>query len=154
MMKCTKEFLSRLMVHRWRGDRIARESDCQVDSEIIPLCYPAPAPEFSTPSLQPLKAVFRDERRETTRYLKSLCSKVEREGVRATYLIREGSVAETILEVAEFMQTEMIAMSTHGRSGAQFLLLGSVTYQVVRRSAGAVQSSAQNRRVSFPNGWG
>lgn len=105
------------------------------DSEIIFLyVIPAPSPEFSSPSPQPLKDIYKDERRDRISYLKFLCATIEKEGVRATYLIREGAVAETILEVAEFMQADMIAMSTHGRSGAQLLLLGSVTYQVVRHS--------------------
>src|SRR5512134_1206550 len=104
-------------------------------SEIIFLyVIPAPAPEFSSPSLPTLKKRSLNERGDTTRYLKSLCAQVEKDGLHATYLIREGAVAETILEVAEFIQAEMIAMSTHGRSGAQLLLLGSVTYQVVRHS--------------------
>ena len=105
------------------------------DSEIILLYVtPTPAPEFASPTPEPLKAVLREERKDTTRYLKSLCTKIEKEGARATYLIQKGAVAETILEVAEFMQADMIAMSTHGRSGAQLLLLGSVTYKVVRHS--------------------
>jgi nucleotide-binding universal stress UspA family protein len=105
------------------------------ESEIIFLyVIPTPVPEFATPSLKPFKDSLQEQRRAPTRYLKSVSAKVEQEGIRTSYLIREGAVAETILEVAEFMQADMIAMSTQGRSGAQLLLLGSVTYQVVRHS--------------------
>ena len=105
------------------------------ESEIIFLyVIPTPAPEFATPPLEPFKDVFQAERGKKTRYLKSLCSKLEKEGFRTTYLIREGAVPETIIDVAELMQAEMIAMSTHGLSGARALLLGSITYQVVRNS--------------------
>lgn len=76
----------------------------------------------------------RRELAEVTAYLKALCLKLEQEGLRASYLVREGSVPETILDVAEFMQAEAIAMSTHGYSLTKLLLLGSVTYHVVRRS--------------------
>jgi nucleotide-binding universal stress UspA family protein len=95
--------------------------------EVLFLCViPAPAPEFASPAPPMLKKLSRNQRGDTTRYLKSVCAKVEKEGAHATYLIREGGVPETILEVAEFMQADMIAMSTHGRSGAQLLLSGSV----------------------------
>jgi nucleotide-binding universal stress UspA family protein len=49
-------------------------------------------------------------------------------------LIREGGIPEEILEVAAFMQADMIAMSTYGRSQTHLFLLGSVAYQVVRHS--------------------
>jgi nucleotide-binding universal stress UspA family protein len=55
--------------------------------------------------------------------------------MRATYLIREGGIPETILEVADVMQADLIAMSTHGHSRTHLFLLGSVTYQVVRHSS-------------------
>ena len=63
-----------------------------------------------------------------------MCAKLEKEDLRVNYLLSEGSVPETILEVADLMETDMIAMATRGRAGAQFLLLGSVTYHVVRHS--------------------
>jgi len=105
------------------------------DSEMILLhVIPSPAPEFSTPSQPFAKSFVYKQRGKLTRYLKGLCARLEKEGARVTYLIREGTVADTILEVAEFMQTDLIAMSTQGRSAAQILFLGNVTYQVVRHS--------------------
>ncbi len=105
------------------------------DSEMVFLhVIPTPAPEFSPPSKPFAKDFVHKQKTKTTRYFKALCARLEKEGARVTYLIREGAVAETILEVAEFMQANMIAMSTQGPSAAQLLLLGSVTYQVVRRS--------------------
>ena len=59
--------------------------------------------------------------------MKTLCGNLEKEGARVSYLIREGAVADTILEVADFMQVDLIAMSTQGRSAAQILLLGNAT---------------------------
>jgi nucleotide-binding universal stress UspA family protein len=63
-----------------------------------------------------------------------VCSGLESEGLRTTYLLREGLVAETILDAAEVMQADLIAMSTHGRTGMLRLLLGSVAEQVVHQS--------------------
>lgn len=107
----------------------------RMQSEMIFLhVVPKAVPEFAPPS-RPLSKGFTSKQKvKLTRYLKTLCGKIEKEGARATYLIREGAVADTILEVAESMQADLIAMSTQGRSPAQIILLGNVTYQVVRRS--------------------
>ena len=82
------------------------------------------------PIIEELKHKYADEKA----YLDHICSKLESEGVRATYLLREGDVAETIMEVAEIMQADLIAMSMHGRTGVLRLLLGGVAEQVVQES--------------------
>jgi nucleotide-binding universal stress UspA family protein len=48
--------------------------------------------------------------------------------------MRDGSTPDTILEVAEETHADMIAMSTHGYSGIQRWLMGSVADQVVHYS--------------------
>ena len=94
----------------------------------------SPAREFAVPSRPLVKNNASKDREKVIKYLKKTCGVLEKDGSRATYLIREGGVAETILEVAGFMEIDLIAMSTQGRSAAQILLLGNVTYQVVRHS--------------------
>lgn len=107
-----------------------------LDAEIVLLHVIAkPAREFesqASPFKPPVE--LKKEKEEFQGYIKTTCSKLEKDGVRATYLIREGVVAETILEAAEVMQADMIAMSTHGRTGLLHLLLGSVAEQIVHRS--------------------
>ena len=89
----------------------------------------SPAPTFDPhesplgPQPEEVKIMHADEKH----YLKTMCSKLESEGLRATYLLRDGMVADTILETAEIEQANLIAMSTHGRTGMLRLLLGSVT---------------------------
>lgn len=106
------------------------------DTEIILLqVIVEPAEAFavrSSPLTQP-KSV-RKIQTQTKNYLKKMCTKLEKGGVRASYLIREGGVPETIIDVANFMEADVIAMSTHGHSPTRLFLLGSVTYQVVRHS--------------------
>jgi nucleotide-binding universal stress UspA family protein len=46
--------------------------------------------------------------------------------------VREGSVADSILDYAEESGADLIVMSTHGRSGMERWLLGSVAEKVVR----------------------
>ena len=49
-------------------------------------------------------------------------------------LVREGPVAEAIVRAAEQEQIDVIAMATHGRSGLQRAVYGSVAEQVLRSS--------------------
>lgn len=94
-----------------------------------------PGEAFAVPAspLSPPKSVRKNQTRIKS-YLKKVCANLEREGINATYLIRTGGIPETILEVANVLQADLIAMSTHGHSPTRMFLLGSVTYQVVRRS--------------------
>lgn len=61
-------------------------------------------------------------------------SKLLPESVRGEQLLREGPAAEVICEMAEELGHELIAVSTHGRSGIQHFLIGSVAERVVRLS--------------------
>jgi len=56
-------------------------------------------------------------------------------GVTIEVLVREGSVAEAIVRAAEEERIDVIAMATHGRSGLQRVVYGSVAEQVLRSSA-------------------
>jgi nucleotide-binding universal stress UspA family protein len=107
-----------------------------LDAEIVLLhVIVEPAPEFALPT-SPLSPPIevKKEKEKSREYIKAVCYKLEQEGLRVTYLIREGAVAETILDAAEVMQADMIAMSTHGRTGLLHLLLGSAAEQVVQKS--------------------
>jgi nucleotide-binding universal stress UspA family protein len=115
------------------AERLARA----LDVEIVLLHVDVnPAPEFDphTFPFAPQPEEFKKIRTDEKVYIKNLCAKLERDGLRATYLLRDGMVAETIMEVAEIEQADLIAMSTHGRTGMLRLLLGSVAEQVVHQS--------------------
>lgn len=67
-------------------------------------------------------------------YMKWLSRKVSEKGTSATYEVREGSPAEQIIKAAEERNADMIAMSTHGRSGLDRFVLGSVAERVLHES--------------------
>ena len=93
-----------------------------------------PAAEFSFSDPSIASSIIEESDFETKRYLNTLSAKLESAGLRVSFLIRQGPIAETILEVADAMQVDLIAMSTHGRSGIQRWLMGSVADRVVRHS--------------------
>jgi nucleotide-binding universal stress UspA family protein len=96
----------------------------------------SPAPEFDVhvSPLAPKAGHIKQKQADEKHYIKRVFSQLQEEGLRATYLLRDGSVADTILEQAEIMQADLIAMSTHGRTGMVRILLGSVAEQAVHRS--------------------
>lgn len=55
-------------------------------------------------------------------------------GVEAVAAIRQGKPAKTIVRYADEEDADLIVMGTHGRSGVDRYVLGSVTEQVVRTS--------------------
>lgn len=94
-----------------------------------------PAAEFSFSDPSIANNIIEEMEAETLAYMQSARGKLQRAGFRASFLIRQGPVAETILEVASEIPADVIVMSTHGRSGMKRWLLGSVADRVVTHSA-------------------
>ncbi len=67
-------------------------------------------------------------------YLGRACTRLRSEGVEVAWDLRLGAAADAILAYAQECQADLIAMSTHGRSGLSRLLMGSVTEEVLRHS--------------------
>lgn len=67
-------------------------------------------------------------------YLKQQVDKAERRGLKAKAVVRTGPAASTLLDYAEAMGIDAVAMATHGRTGLQKWLYGSVTEKVLRTS--------------------
>ena len=63
--------------------------------------------------------------------LARLTARATARGVRATPILVEGSEAGTIVRVARSRRVSMIVIGTHGRSGIERALLGSVATRVV-----------------------
>ncbi len=71
-------------------------------------------------------------RAEAQQYLDRMAQYLKLKGVKASTALREGIVADMILDYAEANLVDLIAMSTHGRSGLGRWLIGSVADRVVR----------------------
>jgi nucleotide-binding universal stress UspA family protein len=84
--------------------------------------------------LRPDYEAFRGSiRAEAADYLKAKENSLVADGVRTvSTVILEGAAADEIITYGQMASRAMIAMSTHGRSGVQRWMLGSVTEKVVR----------------------
>ncbi len=71
---------------------------------------------------------------ETAKYMADLSASLAKEGFNSKIMVREGPIAETILAVAEEVKADVIAMSTHGRSGMRRWLMGSIADRVINHS--------------------
>ena len=67
-------------------------------------------------------------------YLHECAAQQHAAGVTAHTTMRLGEPAEEILALAREIPADLIVMATHGRSGLDRVLLGSVAEQVIRRS--------------------
>ena len=66
--------------------------------------------------------------------LELLAQRLKIEGVSTSIEVAEGHTAEAILDCAKHSHADLIAMTTHGRSGLSRWWLGSVADKVVRAS--------------------
>ncbi len=72
---------------------------------------------------------------EAEEYLGKIKERLETKGFRVETHVRYGHGAEEILEHAAQKDVDLIAMTTHGRSGVKRFLLGSVAEKVLRHSS-------------------
>ena len=108
--------------------RMAKEDGAEIELlnvTMIPIAaYPVDAPLDIEPMIQ-------QQREASEQYLKKIVEDIGHEGIKVTPLISEGPVAEQILQYAETTGVDLIAMSTHGRSGLSRWLMGSVADKVL-----------------------
>jgi nucleotide-binding universal stress UspA family protein len=80
------------------------------------------------------KSVGAGEAEEAKSHLAGVARPFERKGIDTLRLVEKGDPVEEILKTARFHEADLIAMTTHGRSGIGRLVTGSVTEQVLRRA--------------------
>ncbi|HLY73545.1 MAG TPA: universal stress protein [Planctomycetota bacterium] len=78
------------------------------------------------------RPVLAEEHAKALKQLKALARTVEKAGVEAVTLVDVGDPARQILDSIRARGVDLIAMTTHGRSGLKRLVAGSVTERVLR----------------------
>jgi nucleotide-binding universal stress UspA family protein len=114
---------------------LARETG----AEILALRAEAVAPVTSVVSvgspipIEPARFTA-DERRSIERELTAFTGDVDAAGLRVATRIVERDPVSAIVDTAETWPADLIVMGTHGRSGFERLLLGSVAERVLRKA--------------------
>lgn len=75
-----------------------------------------------------------ERHREALAYLGALAKEMEGKGLRVDTVVRRGEPVAEILNAARLVAADIIAMTTHGRTGPARLLFGSVAEGVLRHS--------------------
>ena len=65
-------------------------------------------------------------------YLSQICNRVNCPDVKVNIVVEMGQAAETIIEYAQEHPIDIIVMATHGRSGLQRWVYGSVADKILR----------------------
>ncbi len=86
-----------------------------------------------------------DLRERSIAAMKEFVEKEIPDGIEHTFHVREGRAHSEIVKFAEEQDADLIVIATHGLSGLDYLLLGSTTEKVVRRSKTPVLSVRAER---------
>jgi nucleotide-binding universal stress UspA family protein len=106
---------------------------CVTALHVFPIAIPAD-PFGGLPDFQPFTLTDR-HRAHMLRQLSTFASAEGAEPRRISVTLREGTdIHAEILEAADQMTPDLIVMGTHGRSGFQHVMLGSVTEKVLRKA--------------------
>ena len=118
--------------------------------EVIVLHVIPTLEEFGIESVAPpsLVEALLNELRENAKKIVEDAAKVFREkGFKVETLIKEGHVGKTIVETAEEIDADLIAMGTRGLSGIKALILGSVARYVTNHAHCPVLVVRKKERV-------
>lgn len=112
----------------------AFQAEVVVTHIVEPLPFPVPLVGAVT-----IHDLIPDPIRETEVHLKRLVESTKGLPDAVDVHVHEGHAASGISDAAEEVGADLIVMASHGRSGLERMMLGSVTARVLRRSDCAVQ---------------
>ena len=106
-----------------------------LDMEVVLLRVVVPIPPSVIEASRYVEVEDVEKRRlEAEGYLRPIVADLRAKGVRVTTQVRRGEPPAEILAGAKEAGADLIAMTTHGRSGLGRLLFGSVAEAVLRHS--------------------
>jgi nucleotide-binding universal stress UspA family protein len=105
-----------------------------LDSELVlfqvPICYVSGW--MTGEWFLPVQGILATAEQDAQVYLDYVAARLREEGVKASIATDIGAVAASIVQYAEEQNMDLIAMSTHGRTGLRRWALGSVADRVLR----------------------
>jgi nucleotide-binding universal stress UspA family protein len=106
-----------------------------LDMEVVLLRVVEPEPPLVFESSRHIKVEDVEARLADARtYLRPIVEDLAGQGIRALLQVRRGDPVTEIVACARDTEADLIAMTTHGRSGLDRLLFGSVAEAVLRQA--------------------
>ena len=113
--------------------RMARPLSMEVVLVRVVVPPARPAPSEDTPDARENTArMLKPKEQKADEYLRAVAATPALAGLRVLTTVRTGEAPQEIIAAAREFQADVIAMSTHGRTGFRRLLFGSVAETVVR----------------------
>lgn len=98
---------------------------------IVPVVIPVSPEGFSYIDVE--EKIQEQVTQDANTYLAKVQQDFQDKNITAEVLVEEGSVVNTILEVAERESADLIAMASHGRSGLSRVFYGSVAESLLHQ---------------------
>jgi len=112
---------------------LARWYDARVTT--FHVCAPVPISAYATvASMMPSSLVGGEDQNAVRRAMEQFASREAATNVPIDIELGEGNAATEILAKAEAARSDLIVLGTHGRSGFERFMLGSVTERVLRKA--------------------
>jgi nucleotide-binding universal stress UspA family protein len=111
-----------MMLARWYGAEV-------LVPHVVALALPAVPFAAATPVV-----LTPEQRAQVDAQLRQFIDAAEPDGVEVTTAVLEGPAVSEVLRQAEDWPADLVVMGTHGRSGFDYLLMGSVTERLLRKA--------------------
>jgi nucleotide-binding universal stress UspA family protein len=111
-----------------------QELAARVSASLVLLNVVVPTLELSASFLPGSTSILEELKLGATIHIERVAKRIRRSGVSVETSVVVGHAAEAILDAATHMGPDLIALSTHGRSGPARWALGSVADAVIRRT--------------------
>ena len=130
-----------------QAQALAVELAGKLDAEIVLLQVLVETPLYGEGvlSVPQIQTVYDAQRRWAEESLEARAGDLRQRGIKASWRLQVGVPFEEIVKVAEEERADMIVMGTHGRSGLNRVLLGSVAERVIRLARCPVLTARQTK---------
>ena len=117
-----------------QAETVAVDLARKLDGELVLVQVLVEAPLYSEGfiSRRQVQTVFDAQRKWTEQTLEARAERLRQSGIKTSWRVQAGAPFDEIVRAAEEEGAGMIVMGTHGRSGLNHLLMGSVAERVVR----------------------
>lgn len=105
-----------------------------VEPPVIATPVVTPVAEAAAPRLITLDDALKRAQEEAKTYLERKKSELESETISCEVLLEQGAVVERVVHAADANDVDLIAMTSHGRTGLATAFFGSVAVGVLHRA--------------------
>ena len=104
-------------------------------SDLVNLGFmdPLSMSSVAIPNMETLSEAVEAQAKQAEQYLRGRATEFQEQGLMVRFVVLRGNPSTQIIKYAQDEGADLIAISTHGRSGISRMVLGSVADKVVRQ---------------------